>query len=119
VGTCPTDALDYGERDELIAKAHERIAAHPNRYIDHVYGEFENGGTSYLILSHVPFSELGLPDLPAEPINEVSEKVMEMTIPFALGWGAVLTGITAGVALYDNKKKKEKATEDTKAEDAK
>jgi hypothetical protein len=77
-------------------KAHERIAAHPDRYIDHVYGEFENGGTSYLILSHIPFSELGLPSLPETPVNEVSEKVMEMTIPFALGWGAVLSGVAAG-----------------------
>jgi hypothetical protein len=48
---------------------------------------------------------LGLPNLPETPVNEVSEKVMEMTIPFALGWGAVLTAVTAGVALYDNKKK--------------
>jgi hypothetical protein len=75
----------------------------------------ENGGTSYLILSHVPFSELGLPTLPETPVNAVSEKVMEMTIPFALGWGAVLTAVTVGVAAYD-KKKKEKATADEKAE---
>jgi hypothetical protein len=33
-----------------------------------------------------------------------------------LGWGAVLTGITAGVALYDNKKKKEKAAKEKEAE---
>ena len=56
-------------------------------------------------------------DLPETPVNEVSEKVMEMTIPFALGWGAVLTGVTVGVALY-NKKKEEKAAAvaDEKAE---
>ena len=116
--TCPTDALEYGDREELIAKAHARIAAHPERYIDHVYGEFENGGTSYLILSHVPFAELGLPNLPETPVNEVSEKVMEMTIPFALTWGAILTGVSAGVAMYD-KKKKEKAAADEKVEASK
>ena len=104
VATCPTDALVYGERDELLIIAHTRIAAHNGRYIDHVYGETENGGTSYLILSHVPFSELGLPDLDSTPVNEVSEKVMGMTIPFALGWGTVLTGIAAVVALYSKKK---------------
>jgi formate dehydrogenase iron-sulfur subunit len=98
-----------------LKKAHERIAAHPDRYINHVYGEFENGGTSYLVLSHVPFSELGLPELPEEPINEVSEKVMEMTIPFALSWGAVLTAVTVGVAAYD-KKKKEKIAKEKEAE---
>jgi formate dehydrogenase iron-sulfur subunit len=109
VATCPTDALEYGERDELLKVAHERIAAHPERYIDHVYGEFENGGTSYLILSHVPFSELGLPDMPEEPVNKVSEEVMEITIPFALGWGAVLTAVAAGVHIYNKKKEQQTA----------
>ena len=35
---------------------------------------------------------------------------MEMTIPFALGWGAVLSGVAAGVHMY-NKKKEDAATE--------
>jgi formate dehydrogenase iron-sulfur subunit len=117
VQTCPTDALEYGDRDELLKKAHERIAAHPDKYVQHVYGEHENGGTSYLIISHVPFKDLGLPELPEEPINEVSEKVMEMTIPFALGWGAVLTAVTVGVAAYDKKKNGNAA--EKKAEESK
>jgi formate dehydrogenase iron-sulfur subunit len=104
VATCPTDALVFGERADLVKEAHARIQAHPARYIDHVYGEFENGGTSYLILSHVPFGELGLPELPSRPVKEVSEQVMEYTIPFALGWGAVLTGLAAGVHIYNQKK---------------
>ena len=109
VAACPTDALMFGNRDDLLIEAHSRIKAHPDRYIDHVYGEKENGGTSYLILSHVPFGELGLPDLGETPVNEVSEAVMGLTIPFAVGWGAVLTGVTAGVHLLN--KKKEAATE--------
>jgi Fe-S-cluster-containing dehydrogenase component len=104
VATCPTDALTFGERSDLLKQAHDRIAAHPGRYLDHVYGETENGGTSYLIISHVPFDELGLPTLPSRPVNEVSEKVMEFTIPFALGWGAVLTGVAAGVHAINQKK---------------
>ena len=36
---------------------------------------------------------------------------MEMTIPFAIGWGAVLTAITAGVAIYDKKKESQKPAE--------
>jgi formate dehydrogenase iron-sulfur subunit len=110
VATCPTEALVFGERANLIAEAHERISAHPERYVDHVFGETENGGTSYLILSHVPFAELGLPNLGSTPIKNVSEKVMSYTIPFALGWGAVLSATAVGVHLT-NKKKEEKLKE--------
>ncbi len=115
VATCPTDALVFGERADLIKEAHARIAEHPGRYVDHVYGETENGGTSYLILSHVPFDDLGLPPLTATPVREVSEKVMEFTIPFALGWGAVLTGLYAGIHLL-NQKKQAGAAEPVEAE---
>jgi hypothetical protein len=117
VATCPTDALEYGDREELLRVAHARIAAHPDRYIQHVYGESENGGTSYLILSHLPFAELGLPALPQTPVNEVSEKVMALTIPFALGWGAVLTGVAAGVGMR-NRQKERKAAVSEPAEES-
>ena len=104
VATCPTAALVFGERADLVKEAHARIQAHPDRYIDHVYGEFENGGTSYLILSHVPFAELGLPALGERPVKEVSEAVMDITIPFALGWGAVLTGTAVAVNWFNKRK---------------
>jgi formate dehydrogenase iron-sulfur subunit len=119
VATCPTGALTYGEREDLVKEAHARIQAHPDRYIDHVYGEFENGGTSYLILSHVPFTQLGLPDLGEKPVNVVSEKVMEITIPFALGWGAVLTGTAVAVHMVNQKKALvEKKAEEKQPEEA-
>jgi formate dehydrogenase iron-sulfur subunit len=111
VATCPTDALVFGERADLIKQAHARIQAHTGRYLDHVYGEFENGGTSYLILSHVPFAELGLPPLNERPVKDVSEQVMEVTIPFALSWGTVLTGAAVAVHLI-NKRKEVKAKEE-------
>jgi len=116
VATCPTDALEFGERADLIARAHARIQAHPERYIDHVYGETENGGTSYLILSHVPFTELGLPEIGSLPVKEVSETVMGYTIPFALGWSAVLSVVAAGVHLYNQKNEKKSSTEVTPEE---
>jgi len=116
VATCPTDALEYGERDELLAKAHTRIAEHPDRYVDHVYGEFENGGTSYLIISHVPFNELGLPELPETPITLVSERTVGLTLPVALGWGAALTAVAAGVHLVNQRQAKKVTAEAGKEE---
>lgn len=58
VQACPTGALKFGERDQLIAEAWERINAHPC-YVRYVYGEKDQGGTSWLYLSDVPFAELG------------------------------------------------------------
>ena len=104
VATCPTDALVFGERADLVKEAHSRIQAHAGRYIDHVYGEFENGGTSYLILSHVPFAELGLPAVGTRPVKELSEEVMGLTIPLAVGWGTVLTGAAVAVHLFNKRK---------------
>jgi formate dehydrogenase iron-sulfur subunit len=116
VATCPTNALVYGERADLVAEAHARIQAHPDRYVDHVYGEFENGGTSYLILSHVRFAELGLPPLTERPVKEVSEEVMGFTIPFALGWGAVLTGTAVAVNWFNKRKEAVAAEKAAKAD---
>jgi formate dehydrogenase iron-sulfur subunit len=104
VATCPTDALVFGERADLVKEAHARIQAHAGRYVDHVYGEFENGGTSYLILSHVSFAELGLPAVGSRPVKAVSEEVMDITIPFALSWGTVLTGTAVAVHLVNKRK---------------
>ncbi len=64
---CPTHAVIYGKRSELLAEAHRRIAERPGFYFeDRVYGEIEGGGTQCLVLSHVDYSNLGLPKLGRE-----------------------------------------------------
>src|SRR5262249_60546389 len=63
VKACPADALKYGDRDEMLEEAHRRMAARPGRYVDHIYGEREAGGTTVLYLSAVPFDKLGFPDV--------------------------------------------------------
>jgi len=75
VDICPMEALTFGKRDQLLALAHRRIARHPEKYIDHVYGEHEVGGTSWLYLSSVPFTEIGLPELDTDPIPCVTETI--------------------------------------------
>ncbi len=75
VEVCPVEALKFGRRRELIALGHERIRRHPDRYVDHVYGETEAGGASWLYLSDRPFAELGLPELGPESSAELSETI--------------------------------------------
>jgi formate dehydrogenase iron-sulfur subunit len=99
VQTCVTGALQFGPRDEMLAEAHRRLHKYPTRYLPRVYGETENGGTSYLILSHVPFEHLGLPPVPDRPVDATSEAIMRGTIPFALGWAAALTAVAGAVRL--------------------
>jgi len=60
VEACPMEALIFGKRSDLIKIAHERIRKNPDRYLEHIYGELEAGGTSWLYLSAVPFNEVGL-----------------------------------------------------------
>ena len=57
VKACPADALLYGTREDILQEARKRISSHPEKYVDHIYGEKEAGGTSVLYLSSVPFDE--------------------------------------------------------------
>jgi formate dehydrogenase iron-sulfur subunit len=72
---CPTGALTFGDRGTLIAEAEARIQANPDRYYQHLYGEEELGGTSWMYLSPVAFETLGFPLLGTEPVTSLSEAV--------------------------------------------
>lgn len=111
VEVCPTEALTYGKRDDLIKIARKRIQSHPDRYIDHIYGEKEMGGTSWLYLSGVPFSQLGLrEDLGYKPAPELTSGALSM-VPMVVGlWPVLLTGI------YAMNKRKEKIAAKEKAD---
>jgi formate dehydrogenase iron-sulfur subunit len=107
-GACPTGALHFGRREELLLDAHAKIATNPDRYIDHIFGESEVGGTAMLYLSDVPFEQLGFrTDLPTTAPPEQTEKIVTK-LPF------VLTGMTAfltGAAVYTHRKPAELASE--------
>ena len=63
VKACPADALQFGDREDILNEARARISDQPEKYVDHIYGEKEAGGTSVLYLSSVPFEKLGFPDV--------------------------------------------------------
>ena len=47
----------------------------PDRYVDHVFGEYEVGGTSWMYLAGKDFSELDFPKLGNNPAPGVSESI--------------------------------------------
>lgn len=97
VQACPKECLIYGRREELIAKAHERVARQPDVYVDHVYGEFEAGGTSWLYLSPVPFEQLGFPPVAASSWPRLTESIQHGVFKHFMppvAWCAIL-GLTA------------------------
>jgi Fe-S-cluster-containing dehydrogenase component len=57
---CPTGALKFGRRADLIDEAKTRVYSNGGKYVRHVYGEHEAGGTNWLYLADVKFESLGL-----------------------------------------------------------
>jgi Fe-S-cluster-containing dehydrogenase component len=107
---CPTGATLYGKVSDLKEEIARRKALKPGtptvfargklggvdqsypgvaaRYVDHVYGEKELGGTQMLLLAGVPFAKLGYPDLPDTSFAAQSETVQHsvyggMVLPLA------------------------------------
>ncbi|MFQ6104287.1 MAG: 4Fe-4S dicluster domain-containing protein [Candidatus Glassbacteria bacterium] len=95
VKVCPTRAMAFGGRDEIIREAERRIASAPSLYLHHIYGKEEAGGTCVLHLSSVPFEKLQYqPNVPEEVLHEYTHLVgIEGPI---LKW--VVGGLAVGLA---------------------
>jgi len=90
----PTGATLFGDYETILDEAKRRLALKEGetydypvhtpdsgitkprpaaKYINHVYGEKDGGGTQYMVLSAVPFTKLGLPKLPEHSSSSKSE----------------------------------------------
>lgn len=118
---CPTGATLYGKTADLLAEAKRRIALAPGsvttyprgkiggpdqsyegkvgKYLNHVYGEHEYGGTQVLKLSAVNFEKVGMPNLPPKSSASTSE-----TIQHSLYGGLVLPVVVLGALSFIAKK---------------
>jgi len=91
---CPTGATKFGERDDLIQEAQQRIRDNPGHYINHIYGLTEVGGTSVLLLSRVPFEEFGYrADLSKDPLPILTYRVLSRIPDFVPLGGMLLGGV--------------------------
>ncbi|MFO7749703.1 MAG: hydrogenase 2 operon protein HybA [Desulfobacteraceae bacterium] len=106
---CPTEAITFGKRKTLLNLARKRITENPGTYIDHVYGEKEVGGTSWLYISSVPFQAVNLPVLPDRPSPKLAETIQHSL--FSYLWSPIALFAILGGFMYRSGKKAESSRE--------
>jgi formate dehydrogenase iron-sulfur subunit len=91
---CPSGALTYGNRNELINVAYERLYAPGSTYLRHIFGEHEVAGTSWMYITDISFERLGLPtDLDTYAYSSLTQASLA-AVPFVLTlWPPLLMGI--------------------------
>jgi formate dehydrogenase iron-sulfur subunit len=94
VEACPTDALMFGGKRELMEIARVRVYRHPQHYVHKIYGENEVGGTGWLYLSAVPFDQIGFRmDLGTTPYPEFTTDFLYAVPVVLFGLPAFLMGL--------------------------
>jgi formate dehydrogenase iron-sulfur subunit len=73
---CPKGVMTFGKRTDLLKLAGAFMDRSPGRYVEHVYGEREIEGTSWMYLASVPFEQLGFPALKEVAPATISETIM-------------------------------------------
>ncbi len=101
--TCPSGAIQFGEREELLKTAKKRLAAAPDKYVQHVYGEHEAGGTSVMYISAIPLELTPLKtDVTTEAVPSFTWKAMKQ-IPALL---SVVSVASLGLLAYSSRREK-------------
>lgn len=93
VEACPQEALTFGKRNNLLDFGRKRIQNSPEKYVDHIYGENEAGGTAWMYLSPVEFHKVGFDThIPHEPIINFVRDFLSI-VPMVLTiWPALFAG---------------------------
>ncbi len=95
VEACPADALQFGTKRELMEIARTRIYRNPDKYVHHIYGEYEAGGTDWIYLSAVPFDQIGFrTDLGEETYPDYTREFLYAVPLVFLGFPTLLYGLS-------------------------
>ncbi len=92
VEACPTGASTVGWRDEILEEAQRRILT-DSKYVKHIYGSEEAGGTSVFFISDVPFDKLGFGAPPSERMPVLSANALGDVPTVVLVGGGLLSGL--------------------------
>ncbi len=114
VEACPQEALLFGRRDDLIKIGRRRIEENTDSYQDHIYGEYEAGGTSWMYLSSVPFDDVGFDtNIPDAPILDSVKNFLGI-VPMVL---TIWPALFAGFHLLATRKEQPRISEDKKGQE--
>ena len=79
---CPTGAIRFGTRDEMLAIARQRKRAlEQEGYTPRIYGEKELGGTHVMYVLREPASVYGLPENPRRPTERIFWRWLLAVVP--------------------------------------
>ncbi|HTY21014.1 MAG TPA: 4Fe-4S dicluster domain-containing protein [Geobacteraceae bacterium] len=93
VEACPQEVLTFGHRNDLLKIGRDRIKEKPDRYVDHIFGEKEVGGTSWLYLAGVNFDQVGFDTTMSNDPILSNVKDFLGVVPMVLTiWPALFTG---------------------------
>jgi formate dehydrogenase iron-sulfur subunit len=103
---CPMEVMTYGKKSDLLKLARWKIKNNPGKYVDHIYGEHEVGGTSWLYLASEPFHTIGFPKLSTKAPPRLTEAIQHglfqyFATPIALY--AILGGIWFFTGFYKDR----------------
>jgi formate dehydrogenase iron-sulfur subunit len=93
VNACPNNAILSGERNDLLRYARKIINTKKSKYLSHIWGEKEFGGTSVLYISDVDLVKMGWPKQATVAIPHITEPLIEKT-PFI---GLTVAGCLVGL----------------------
>jgi formate dehydrogenase iron-sulfur subunit len=94
VETCPEGVLTFGERNELLGLANQRLKEAAQTYLPKVYGAQEVGGTAVMYISNVPLDFLGYHGWPGEqPRPELTWEWLSKVPAISIGVAGLMTGL--------------------------
>lgn len=95
VDACPYQALVFGRREDLLARARCLQKENPGGYLPTVWGESALGGTSVLYISDVDLCGVGWPPERSGAIPSITDPLIEKTPLLGLTVGLGLWGVSA------------------------
>jgi Fe-S-cluster-containing dehydrogenase component len=91
---CPSGALQFGKRAALLEEARRRVYGQPDKYVPHIYGEREAGGTSWMYIGDRQPEQMGLKaNVPMTPYSSLAQGALSAVPLIITLWPPLLMGL--------------------------